>query len=114
MSAAPTVSSAPTSLCVDDPVDWTEVSSGYGYTCDFFKKPGYCNDWGWLEDIFGVPAYEACCACNGGITRDPRVPSDSPSISQRPTISPAPTKNEFELMTTMEGGNYAYGNMFDF
>ena len=113
VSAAPTVSSAPTSLCVDDPVDWTEVSSGYGYTCDFFKKPGYCNDWGWLEDIFGVPAYEACCACNGGITRDPRAPSDSPSISQRPTISPAPTKNEFELMTTMEGGNYDYGNMFD-
>uniref|UniRef100_A0A7S2KW41 Uncharacterized protein n=1 Tax=Leptocylindrus danicus TaxID=163516 RepID=A0A7S2KW41_9STRA len=112
VSAAPTVSSAPTSVCEDDPAEW--MDDYFGVTCETFDNdPDLCIEWDWLSDINDVEAKEACCACGGGMKRDPRAPSDMPSLSMQPTISSAPTSSERELMTTMDGYSYGYGNMFD-
>ena len=49
-------------LCTDEP-GWRDR---FGYGCDWFEvydEPG-CPEYGHISDIWGTPAWNACCFCN--------------------------------------------------
>ena len=70
----------------------------YGLTCDHYASYpswcGCCDD----EDFFSD---DMCCACGGGLAS--ASPTEAPTITTRPSISPAPTPSPTSCFDTDDG-----------
>ena len=89
ISAPPTSSARPTAehymKCMDYPKVWFD-SDGPLYNCKWYaSEEDLCQNFGGINENFGLTANKVCCTCGGGII----PPSHSPSPSQSPNPSSA-------------------------